>query len=454
MTDSAPSRRVLPSLAAALASLLAAATLCRAQVTPNGDDFQANTYTTSFQIFPHVATDSAGGFVVTWASFGSSGSDSSYTSVQARRFTPAGVPLGEELQVNTYTLFLQFLSDVSAGEDGFVVTWTSYGSSGGDNDGESVQARRFATDGTPLGDDFQVNSYTTGTQWSSRVAVDSKGQFLVVWASDGSDGTDTSSGSIQARLYAGDGQPATGEFQVNGYTTGNQGSPAVAADPQGGFVVAWSSAGSDGSDSSGASIQARRLENDGTPSGPEFQVNTYTTGDQSYPAVGFDRAGHFVVAWQSQGSDGADSNGRSVHAQLWDAAGPAIGGELEVNEYTTGDQDRPAVAADARGDFVVTWTSAGSSASDTDGSSVHARLYRADATPQGSEFQVNTYTTSVQTSAAVASDPRGDLVVVWQSSGSAGSDTTSTSIQARRFDGLFRDGFESADTARWSATQP
>ena len=102
----------------------------------------------------------------------------------------------------------------------------------------------------------------------------------------------------------------------------------------------------------------------------------------------------------------------------------------------------------------MTWTSQGSAGSDSDGSSVQARLYRADATPLGAEFQVNTYTTSVQNSVAVASDPHGDLVVVWQSNGSAGSDTDSSSIQARRFDGLFRDGFESADTSRWSATQP
>ncbi|MEO8196646.1 MAG: hypothetical protein ABI689_07985 [Thermoanaerobaculia bacterium] len=29
--------------------------------------------------------------------------------------------------------------------------------------------------------------------------------------------------------------------------------------------------------------------------GPEYQVNSYTTGDQAYPAIGSDAAGGFVV---------------------------------------------------------------------------------------------------------------------------------------------------------------
>ncbi len=421
MTFLASSRRFSPGLAAALLVLLAPVAASRAQVTPNGDDFQANTYTTSIQVFPRVAADAAGGFVATWSSSGSDGSDSRYISVQARRFSAIGVPLEDDFQVNSYTIFNQYFSDVGVGEDGgFVVTWTSHGSTGSDSDYQSVQARRFAADGTPLGDDFQVNGYTTGIQWNSRVAVDSKGKFLVVWVSDGSDGTDTSSGSIQARLYGSDGQPATGELQVNSYTTGDQGFPAVAADPQGGFVVAWASAGSDGTDTSSDSIQAQRFEDDGAPLGPQFQVNSYTPYGQSRPEVAFDGAGHFVVVWQGSGSDASDGNGRSVHAQFYETAGPAIGGEIQVNEYTTGDQERPAVAADARGDFVVTWTSQGSSGSDSDLSSVQARLYGADATPLGAEFQVNTYTTGVQNSVVVASDPHGDLAVVWQSDGSGG----------------------------------
>ena len=39
--------------------------------------------------------------------------------------------------------------------------------------------------------------------------------------------------------------------------------------------------------------------------GGEFQVNTYTTSSQSGPSVAMDGAGNFVVVWQSSGQDGS-----------------------------------------------------------------------------------------------------------------------------------------------------
>ena len=43
----------------------------------------------------------------------------------------------------------------------------------------------------------------------------------------------------------------------------------------------------------------------GTPIGGEFQVNSYTTSYQRYPEVAADGAGNFVVAWLSGGSAGS-----------------------------------------------------------------------------------------------------------------------------------------------------
>ena len=51
----------------------------------------------------------------------------------------------------------------------------------------------------------------------------------------------------------------------------------------------------------------------------------------------------------------------------------------------------------------------------------------------GGQFQVNTYTTSGQRRPSVASDAEGDFVVVWQSNGSSGGDTSGYSVQGQRF---------------------
>lgn len=98
------------------------------------------------------------------------------------------------------------------------------------------------------------------------------------------------------------------------------------------------------------------------------------------------------------------------------------GAELQVNTYTTAWQLRPAVAADALGNFVVIWQGRGAS---EDGYGIQGQRYDSGGTPQGSQFQVNVYTTGNQTSPAVAADPAGNFVVVWDSYGSAGSDGSS-----------------------------
>jgi hypothetical protein len=64
--------------------------------------------------------------------------------------------------------------------------------------------------------------------------------------------------------------PVGPEFQVNTYTTGSQEvfkGPSVASDSAGNFVVVWQR-------EDGYAAVARRFSSDGTPSGPEFVVNS------------------------------------------------------------------------------------------------------------------------------------------------------------------------------------
>ena len=49
-------------------------------------------------------------------------------------------------------------------------------------------------------EDLQVNTYTTNDQASPSIAVDDDGDFIVVWRSRGSSGTDSDVFSIQGRL--------------------------------------------------------------------------------------------------------------------------------------------------------------------------------------------------------------------------------------------------------------
>jgi len=330
----------------------------------------------------------------------------------------------------------------------FVVVWESAGSSQGDSSGLSIQARRIAANGTPLGAEFQVNTYTTDNQYYSGVAVAPDGSFLVVWESFGSPGNDTNSSSVQARLYDGAGSPVGDQFQVNDVTTGFQELPVVAAAGTGEFVVAWKHNGAGVPDE--GSVQARQVAASGTPAGAQFQVNTYTTGIQTGPAVAADGAGDFVVIWESL-PGGAETE---IRAAVFDPLGVPVSGEFQVNTYSTMFQFEPSVAMAPDGDFVVAWESYGSAGGDTSLESVHARRYDAGGSARDTEFQANTYTTNSQMLPAVALDGRGNFVIAWESDGSFDGDISDKSVQQRRFDALFRDGFETGTTARWSATVP
>jgi len=126
--------------------------------------------------------------------------------------------------------------------------------------------------------------------------------------------------------------------------------PKSAANAAGGFVVVW------GGD---PGIRARRFDAAGVPASDEFQVNTYTTG-AGLPAVAGLVTGGFVVVWQSSAGSGSDTSGEAVEAQRFDAAGMPVDGEFQVNTYTTSHQAFPAVAATGDGGFVAVWTSDGS----------------------------------------------------------------------------------------------
>lgn len=424
---------------------LALGTSLRAQVSPVGPEFQVNTYVSGVQHDASVEFDGAGEFVVVWNDEYHSFRNVFYNRPRARRFSPDGQPAGTELILRGFELSEAASLAVQDGGE-FVVVRSVGEYFAGDSE---VTAMLF----DPMGgwtDDFRVNSVTSGYQISPRVAASPGAGFVVVWESYSSAGTDTSGKSVQARPFAVAGVPLSGDFQVNSHTTGHQTVPRVAVQPGGDFVVVWQTAGPIDGDASGLGIRARRFDSVGAPASDEFQVNGYTINNQSAPVVATLADGGFVIAWQSDGSSGGDSSGLSIQARLYSASGAPLDEQFQVNSYSTGSQGEPAVAADSTGTLAISWTSDGSSAGDSSSTSVQVRRYRVDGSALTDEFQVNTYTTNRQDSSAIAFSPNGDFVVTWESIGSTADDASDSSIQARQFQGLFSDGFEGGTMLRWS----
>jgi hypothetical protein len=272
-----------------------------------GSEFRVNSYRRGYQTSPFVASDESGNFVVVWQSLNQDGYG---YGVFGQRYASAGAPLGPEFRVSTHTPSFQGFPSIATGSSGdFVVAWQSFLQ---DGSYFGVFGQRFAGSGTPVGPEFQVNTFILGYQYVPDVASDASGNFVVTWMSYGEDG---SFAAVFGRRYASSGPPLTSEFLVNTYTTYSQGFPSVAADSSGGFVVVWVSP----PDGSIFGIFGQRYASSGSPFGPEFRVNTYTTSYQSGPAVAANSSGNFVVVWQSDTQDGS---GYGVYGQRYSAIVP------------------------------------------------------------------------------------------------------------------------------------
>jgi hypothetical protein len=385
----------------------------RAQV-PAGPEFRVNTFTTGFQGGPSAASDPNGNFVVTWAG----DTDGYGAGVFGQRFSASGAPLGIEFRVNTFTTNLQGSPTVAAHANGdFVVAWTSGVQDGSDF---GIFGQRFNAAGAPVGAEFPVNTFTLSAQTNQSIAAGTGGDFVVVWQSYGQDG---SSYGVFAQRFSPSG-PVGGEFRVNTTTASNQRFPSIASDASGNFVVVWQSLNQDGSSDG---IFGQRFAASGAPVGVEFAVNAFTTSFQRNPAVVSDANGNFLVAWESLNQDGSDFG---VFGQRFDAAGVPVGSEFGVNTFTASAQHSPSAAVDANGNFVVAWTSFGQ---DGDSFGVFGQRFGASGAPVGIEFQANTFTAAQQESPAVASDASGNFVVAWQS---VGQDGSIHGVFGQRFGGL------------------
>jgi len=411
-----------------------------ANVSAAGDEFRVNATTAGQQTLNFegqagaVAMNAAGDFVVTWMSSGQDGSDS---GIFAQRFNAAGTAQGEEFQVNSTTAGNQLESTVAMDADGdFVITWSSQGQ---DGSSYGIYGQRYNADGVAQGDEFQVNTTTGSSQRFSTVAMDADGDFVVVWQSQGQDG---SSYGIYGQRFNAAGAAQGTEFLINTTTGGSQDFPTVAMDASGNFVVTWNTYGQDGS---GYGVYAQRYDAAGVAQGSEFLVSTTTNGNQRFSNVAMDAAGDFVITWSSYLQDGS---GYGVYAQRYSAAGEAQGGEFRVNTTTSTSQLYSTVAMDADGDFVITWTD---SSNDGNAYGIYGQRFNAAGVAQGPEFRVNSTTLGNQRSSMAAMDAEGDFVIVWAS---FGQDGDGYGVYAQRYESNLSPVLADAITITYTENDP
>ena len=267
----------------------------------------------------------------------------------------------------------------------------------------NLEKYEYTLDAAPAFGEFLVNTYTDEYQNYSSVTGLSDGGFVVVWESDGQDG---SSYGIYGQRYSADGFPVGEEFQVNTHTDSHQRLPSVASLSDGGFVVVWDSylQESSGDPIYAEGIYAQRYGADGSRVGGEFHVNTVIEGSQSYPFVAGLSDGGFVVTWQSQ-----QGNEIGLYCQIYGFDGTPINGEIEVVS-NNGGFPYPSIAGLSNGGFVVIWESH----TDTDPYQGYGQIYAADGLPAGDVFKFNSISEHAR-EVSVTGLSDGGFVIAWQS---------------------------------------
>ena len=307
-------------------------------VVPNlsAKDFLIST-DTSNNAYPVVFTDADGNFLVTWC-----GERENATQRFGRWIDSNGSLSTDEISFPVSDLCRYNFG--MTGDGNFVVTWS-------DQDENirpigykpsDIYARIYLRDGTPLGEEFKVNT-SDDYHVSPRIAVSRTGSFVIAWHSR--------SGRLYVRVYDKDEVPRTDQFQP---TTSGASVFDVAVDLNGSFVVTWVGAG--------YQVYARRFDSSGLAQEDEFQVSSgkdFAKNSEGNPAITIDETGNFNITWIGSSYFGRNPNYtlNTLAVQRYDSNGNPIGSEFKVDERRFKDYSfPPVVRTDQDGNFAVLWT--------------------------------------------------------------------------------------------------
>jgi hypothetical protein len=237
------------------------------------------------------------------------------------------------------------------------------------------------------------------------------GGFFLTWTTDDCPGIRCTSSGVSARGLDGLGRALTPPFRVTPSIVHDQVPTGVVADPAGNVFVIWGETVPQ--DPLLYVLFARRFSRAGQPLSGPIRVSEQTSGLGGGAAA--DAAGNFVVTWQSVAADGE----QSIHARRYSSQGTPLGPELLVSGEASSAATFPQVAMSAAGDFFVVWESFG--CAECDYVDVKGRLFRADGTVED-EIVVNDYKVGSQVAPAAAFGPDGRLAVAWLSEAASHSD--------------------------------
>lgn len=298
---------------------------------------------------------------------------------------------------------------LAANENGdFVIVWE-----GERNRSHDLFGQRYQKNGESVGGNFKINAPSAANEFRSHcskpaVAMDSAGNFMVVWQNDQNGDRD-----IFGQFYNFDGSVLIQNFKVNDDTTeaNSHYYPAITYDQQGNFLVVWQDA-RDGY----VHIYGQYYNREGLAVGPNFRI-TNSESISTSPAIAADATGNIIMTWSDR------RNGKeAIYCQRYRSGCYPVGEEIIVANTSS----CPTIAANKNGDFIIAWF---------DGQIFYQR-YDQSGEPQGVPSPVDVDSDYLVhhdpfEPPAIAMDDNGSFAIVW-----AFAENNISGICSQRFDSL------------------
>jgi hypothetical protein len=298
-----------------------------AQGVPLASVVRVNSSPTNNQLDPAIAMDDSGRYVIVWSSASSTGRG---LGVFGRRYANDGTPMGDEFAVEPQATAALYRSRVAMYTDGgFVVAWHV-----GDENTKTIRAQRFSESGLRTGSQVEI----LAGRRDFDLALDGAGNLVIVWGQNGA--------QVGAMWFSVDGTKSE-VLKVNAGTTAI--TPRVAMNRRGEFAIVWEE---------DSKILAQRFDRERRAIGRSFLVSTATARRGSMPDLSIDEDGNVGFVW----TDPDGGPGPVVASRWFDSAGNRLADEVRVASLSGTDLRPVSIDATADGEIVIAWSEAGEGA--------------------------------------------------------------------------------------------
>ncbi len=292
------------------------------------------------QHIPVIAVNDSGVFVIVWQDYRTYPKKNYF----AQWYSPDGSKRGINKKINEIdNMAGQVKPQAAINKKGeTVVVWEDFRAGSGSSD---IYFQRYDGSGNAKGANVRVNeSIGTGQRTSPDVAIDSSGNFVVVWT-----GTGINSLDIWRQKYNSSGAKVGINTLVNDDGTNkDQGDPAIAITESGNYVISWFDI------RSGTNVDIYAMRFGGLAGGPtgNFIVNDdLGTTHQRNPDVGIDETGSFTIVWDDERNGNKD-----IYAQRYTSTGITSGSNWKVNNNSAStDESYPSIGVDKSGNSIIAW---------------------------------------------------------------------------------------------------